>query len=156
MAKQYWLMKSEPDVFSIDDLHTRPDQSEPWDGVRNYQVRNFMRDEMKPGDGVLFYHSNTKPPGVVGVAEITSRAFPDETAFDPDSRYYDPKSDRENPRWLAVTVRFVEKFARTVTLDELKAEPRLGELAVVRKGNRLSVCPVSREHFNLIRKMAKG
>ncbi|MGF1453336.1 MAG: EVE domain-containing protein [Opitutales bacterium] len=155
MAKNYWLMKSEPDVFSLEDLRQRPNQTEPWDGVRNYQARNFMRDDMKPGDCVLFYHSNAKPPGVAGLAEIASEAFPDETAFDPDSDYYDPKSTREEPRWVAVKVRFVEAFGRIVPLAELKAEPALADLPIVRKGNRLSICSVTKAHYEKIRKMAK-
>jgi predicted RNA-binding protein with PUA-like domain len=146
----YWLMKSEPDAFSIDDLAAAPGQTTHWDGVRNYQARNMMRDEMRPGDQVLFYHSNTEPPGVVGIAEVVRGGYPDHTAFDPRDRHYDPKSDPGNPRWYMVDVRLVRKFARTVTLAELKQHPELTELALVRRGNRLSVIPVSAAQWRCI------
>jgi len=147
----YWLIKSEPDAFSIDDLQNAPDGTEPWDGIRNYQARNFMRDRMQIGDRVLFYHSNCKPPGVVGVCEVASGAYPDHTAFDPNEKYYDAKSDPENPRWLMVDMKFVRKLDRLIPLDEIKQHAdRLEDLALVRRGNRLSVMPVSKEHFDLI------
>lgn len=146
----YWLMKSEPDEFGIDDLAARPDQIEPWDGVRNYQVRNMMRDQMKVGDQALFYHSNAKPPGVAGVMEIVREGYPDDTAFDPEDRHYDPKSDPDNPRWYRVDVRFVRKLERLIPLAELKANPALSELALVKRGNRLSIMPVSEAEWHAI------
>ena len=147
---QYWLMKSEPDVFSIDDLASRPDQTEPWDGVRNYQARNMMRDQMKVGDQVFFYHSNTQPPGIVGIAEVVREGYPDHTAFDPEDPHYDPKSDPDKPRWSMVDVRFVRKLSRTITLAELKEQPELDGLPLIRKGNRLSVMPVDKAHWDFI------
>ncbi|GAA5079164.1 EVE domain-containing protein [Lysobacter panacisoli] len=141
--RRYWLMKSEPDTFSIDDLERV--RTEPWNGVRNYQARNFMRDGMQVGDGVLFYHSNTEVPGIVGTATVASKAYPDETQFDSKSVYFDSKSTREEPRWFLVDVAFERKFSRTITLDEMKQHAaRLGEdFALIRRGNRLSVLPVS-------------
>lgn len=146
----YWLMKSEPGEFGIDDLALRPDQTEPWDGVRNYQARNMMRDQMKIGDGVFFYHSNCEVPGIVGRAEIAREAYPDPTAFDPHHKHYDPKSRPEQPAWLMVDVRFVRKFRRTITLAELKDHPELEGLALVRRGNRLSIMPVSEAQWDFI------
>ena len=148
---RYWLMKSEPDAYSIDDLER--DGTEHWDGIRNYQARNLMRDEMAVGDRVLFYHSNAKPPGVVGIAEIASGAYPDHTQFDPDEKYFDPKSDPESPRWLMVDVRFVEKLPRLVSLHEIKATPRLADMVLVNR-SRLSVQPVTKQEFELIVDMA--
>ncbi len=148
----YWLMKSEPDVFGIDDLAARPDQTEHWDGVRNYQARNFMR-EMKTGDRVFFYHSNAQPPGIVGIAEVAREAYPDFTAWDPESKYFDPKSTADNPRWFMVDVRFVRKFEHIVTLDELRANPKLTDMPLVRRGNRLSVMPVTAGQWECILKM---
>jgi predicted RNA-binding protein with PUA-like domain len=144
----YWLMKSEPDAFSIDDLARVG--TEPWTGVRNYQARNFMRDGMKPGDGVLFYHSSCDEPGVVGLAEVASEAYPDPTQFDRRSDYHDPASTPENPRWMLVDVAFRRKLKRTITLAELKAEPKLEDFALLRRGNRLSVLPVTRAQWNCI------
>ena len=135
-----WLMKSEPDVYGYDDLER--DGRTPWDGIRNYQARNFMRDEMKVGDRVLFYHSNTQPPGVAGVAEVVSEPYPDPTQFDPTSRYHDPKSTPEAPRWVLVDVAPERRLPRLVTLAEIKADPALAELPLVRRGNRLSIMPV--------------
>jgi len=151
---KYWLMKSEPDVFGIDDLAKNPRKSEHWDGIRNYQVRNMLRDEMKKGDLALFYHSNCKEPGIVGIMRIARQAYPDHTAFDPDSKYYDPKSDPENPRWLMVDVQFVEKFARNIGLQELKNHRTLAEMQILRRGNRLSVTPISKKHWDYILKLA--
>jgi predicted RNA-binding protein with PUA-like domain len=145
---RYWLMKSEPDEFSIDALAKK--KLEPWNGVRNYQARNFMRDDMKVGDGVLFYHSNCDEPGVVGLAEIRSDAHPDPTQFDPKSDYYDAGSKREEPRWLLVDVGYKRKLRRTITLAELKDKPELQDLALVKKGNRLSVLPVSKKEWDFI------
>ncbi len=146
----YWLMKSEPDVFGIQDLYQRPQQTEPWDGVRNYQARNMMRDAMKLGDQVFFYHSNCDEPGIVGIMEIAKEGYPDHTAFDPDDHHFDPKSDPANPRWIMVDVKFVRQFSRTIGLKELKARPELVSMAVVRPGNRLSVMPVSAEEWAFI------
>lgn len=152
MAKpNLWLMKSEPDVYSIDDLAR--DRVSPWEGVRNYQARNFMRS-MSVGDRVLFYHSNAKPPGVVGLAEIVREAYPDPFQFDPKSDYFDPKSKREDPRWSCVDVGIVEKFPRLVPLEELKAAPALEGMEVTRRGSRLSVQPVERAHFVEVLRMA--
>ena len=147
---QYWLMKSEPDAFSIDDLADRPDQTEPWDGVRNYQARNMLRDEMQVGDEVLFYHSNCKEPGVVGIARIVRAGYPDDTALNPDSKYHDPKSTLEKPIWYRVDVALVRKLSRTIGLSEMKNRPELSELALVRRGNRLSVMPVSPKDYAFI------
>jgi predicted RNA-binding protein with PUA-like domain len=145
---RYWLMKSEPEEFSIDALAKK--KTEPWNGVRNYQARNFMRDDMKIGDGVLFYHSNCEEPGVVGLAEIRSEAYPDPTQFDPKSDYYDAGSKREEPRWLLVEVGYTRKLKRTVSLAELKSKPELEDLALVKKGNRLSIIPVSKKEWDFI------
>lgn len=146
----YWLMKSEPDVFGIEHLRERADQTEPWDGVRNYQARNMLRDQMQVGDLAFFYHSNCRPPGIVGIMEIVRAGYPDPTQFDPNSDYYDPKSDPDNPRWYLVDVKFQRQFKRMITLDELKAQPELDELAVVRKGNRLSINPVGKAEWDFI------
>ena len=147
----YWLIKSEPDAFSIDDLKNSPGKKDHWDGIRNYQARNFMRDDMRKGDQVLFYHSNCKEPGIVGIAEITSGAYPDHTAFDANSNYFDPKSDPENPRWLMVDVHYKRKTRRLISLAELKSHAeRLDNFALVRRGNRLSIMPVSKAHWDFI------
>ena len=148
----HWLMKSEPDAFSIDDLERKG--QEAWDGVRNYQARNFMRDGMRVGDKVFFYHSNCAEPGIVGVAEVATDAYPDPSQFDPKSDYFDSGSTRDNPRWMLVEVKFVKKFKRTITLDELKQQDALAEMALVRKGNRLSVMPVSDDDWKYILKLA--
>lgn len=145
-------MKSEPDVFSIEDLKSRPKKTEPWDGVRNYQARNFMRDEMKPGDQILFYHSNTNPPGVAGVAEVASAPYPDPTAFDQKSKYYDPKSDPEKPRWILVDVKFKSILPNYVSLDQMKTMPKLESMRVLQRGNRLSITPVAKKEFEAILK----
>ncbi len=148
----YWLMKSEPGEFGIDDLRKRPRKTEPWDGVRNYQARNMMRDEMQLGDRAFFYHSACEVPGVVGIVEIASAPYADPTAFDPADRHYDPKSDPDNPRWFLVDVKFVRKLKRTIALSELRAfaETRLDGLALLRRGNRLSVMPVAKKHWDFI------
>jgi predicted RNA-binding protein with PUA-like domain len=143
-------MKSEPDAFSIDDLKNAPNKSEHWDGVRNYQARNMMRDDMKTGDKIFFYHSNCKQPGIVGIAKVSRESYPDFTAFDPEAKYFDPKSDPENPRWYMVDVRFVRKLKRTITLEELKEIQALAEMPLVRRGNRLSIMPVSKAEWDLI------
>jgi predicted RNA-binding protein with PUA-like domain len=144
----HWLMKSEPDAFSIDDLKRK--KREAWDGVRNYQARNFMRDGMRIGDGVFFYHSNCAEPGIVGLAEVGSDAYPDPSQFDPKSKYFDPGSSRDNPRWMLVDVTFVRKLKRTITLDELKNHPKLEAMPLLRKGNRLSVMPVEAADWKYI------
>ena len=151
---KYWLMKNEPEDFSIDDLMAAPEQITTWDGVRNYQVRNFMRDEMNPGDMAFFYHSNCAVPGIVGTMEIVSEAYPDHTAFDPSAKYYDPKSDPENPRWLMVDVQFRRKLENMVSLADLRAEKSLVEMRVLQRGNRLSVTPVTLAQWNRILEMA--
>lgn len=148
--KNYWLMKSEPSCFSIDDLQKSLNQTSPWDGVRNYQARNFMRNNMKIGDKIFFYHSNCKPPGIIGVAEVASESYPDFTAFDPESDHPDPKSTAENPRWFMVDVRFVQKFKQIIPLDNLKQFPELASMPLLRKGNRLSVMPVARDEWDFI------
>ncbi|MCP5161994.1 MAG: EVE domain-containing protein [Hahellaceae bacterium] len=152
---KYWLMKTEPDVFSIDDLASRPDQSEPWDGVRNYQARNMMRDEMKPGDGIFFYHSNCDVPGIVGVARVLREGYPDHTSWNPESKYYDPKSSPDNPRWFMVDVGFERKFSETISLQCLRSLSELSEMPLVRKGNRLSVMPVGEYEWNFILGLAQ-
>lgn len=152
MAK-YWLIKSEPEVYSIDDLEK--DKQIFWDGVRNYQARNFMRDEMKKGDMVIFYHSNTEPPGAVGICEVVKEGYPDFTAFDPDDKHYDPKSKEDNPTWIMVDVKFVKKFKKPVSISEIKENPKLKNMKLVQRGNRLSVMPVTKSEFDEISKMGK-
>ncbi len=147
---KYWLMKSEPSEFSVDDLAARPQRTEHWDGVRNYQARNMMRDEMKKGDLVLFYHSNCLEPGIVGIAKVVRESYPDHTAFDPDDAHFDPKSERDNPRWYMVDVQFVRKLKRTISLTELKEQPALTDMPLVRRGNRLSVMPVTKQQWDFI------
>lgn len=141
----YFLVKSEPSVFSIDDLQAK--DVEPWDGVRNYQARNIMRDDMKVGDRVLFYHSNAKPPGVAGSCVVASSPYADATQFDINSNYYDPKSSLENPRWILVDMKFEQKFSRLVSLQEMKKDSFLTQMRLLQKGNRLSVMPVQKEEF---------
>ena len=150
-ATKHWLMKSDPDVYSIDDLER--DQSESWEGVRNYQARNFMR-EMVEGDLVIFYHSNAKPPGAAGVGRICRKAYPDDTQFNKKSKYYDAKSKKEDPRWSLVDVEFVEKFGEPISLQALKDDPALDGMRVTQKGSRLSVQPVEKGHFKRVLKMA--
>jgi len=153
-AKRYWLMKSEPNAYSIDDLQR--DGVTYWDGVRNYQARNFMRDDMRIGDKVIFYHSNTKPPAAVGVAEIVRESYPDFTAFDPSELHFDPKSNEEKPIWFMVDIKFIEKFKRAVSLQEMKENPKLRNMKLVQRGNRLSVMPMSKEEFNEVLRMGKN
>jgi predicted RNA-binding protein with PUA-like domain len=150
---RYWLLKSEPDVFSFADLKKRPKKTEPWNGVRNYQVRNMMRDDMKVGDLGLFYHSSCEVPGVAGVVRIASEGKPDPTQFDPKSEYYDKGSKKEEPRWLLVDVNWEADLPDFVPLTALKDEPRLVDLLVLRRGNRLSITPVEKKDFDLICKM---
>jgi predicted RNA-binding protein with PUA-like domain len=145
----YWLMKSEPEECSVDDALAAKNSTVPWVGVRNYQARNFMRDGMKVGDGVLFYHSSCAEPGIVGIARVASTAYPDPTQFDPKSHYYDPKSKPEEPRWLLVDVQVVKKIPN-ITLPALRARPELEDLVILRKGNRLSITPVEPKHWKAI------
>ncbi len=152
--KQYWLMKSEPDAYSIDDLEK--DGKECWDGIRNYQARNFMMKDMQIGDEVLFYHSNAKPPGVAGLARVCSEAYPDHTAWDPESKYFDSRSTPEKPLWFMVDLAFVKKFPRIISLSELKENPALAGMMVIKKGMRLSIQPVSEEHFTIICMMGEN
>lgn len=154
MATRYWLMKVEPSAYTIDDLAR--DRTTGWEGVRNYQARNFLRDEMKKGDGVLFYQSNATPSGVAGLAEIVREGYPDPTQFEVGHAYFDPKSSREDPRWYQVDIRFVEKFPEVVPLADLKANPALDGMMVVRRGMRLSVQPVDRGHYEEVVRMGRA
>ncbi|MCB9680142.1 MAG: EVE domain-containing protein [Alphaproteobacteria bacterium] len=149
-----WLMKSEPDTYAIDDLAR--DGTTLWDGVRNYQARNYMRDDMKVGDRVLFYHSSATPPGVAGLAEISADATPDATALDPDDDHYDPKATDADPRWVVVELRHVETFPEVVPLATLKADPALAGMLVIQRGQRLSVQPVEPAHFDRVVALARG
>lgn len=151
---RYWLMKSEPDTFSIDDLAKRPAQTEPWDGVRNYQVRNWIRDEIKVGDKAFFYHSSCEIPGVAGVIEIVKSAYPDKSAFNPKSKYYDADSSIDNPRWFCVDVKLVKKFKHIIPLSKLRTIPLLHKMRLLQKGSRLSITPVTEEEWKVINKMA--
>ena len=149
----FWLMKSEPDECSVEDALAAPRATVPWTGVRNYQARNFMRDAMQVGDGVLFYHSSCAEPGIAGIGRVASAARPDPTQFDPRSPYHDPASKPQAPRWLLVEVQVVRKVA-VITLPALRADPQLADLLVLRKGNRLSITPVERRHWEAILEMA--
>ena len=153
-ARQYWLMKSEPSAFSIEDLARAPKRTTSWDGVRNYQARNFMR-AMKPGDQVLFYHSNANPPAIVGIAEVTGTAYPDPTQFERRHKHFDPASDPKAPRWDMVDIRHVRTFAAPVALDVLRAEKALIGMALLQKGSRLSVQPVTKGEWEYIQRLAK-
>lgn len=153
MSKKYWLMKSEPSTFGISDLASRPNQTEPWEGVRNYQARNFMRDDMQIGDEAFFYHSNCSEPGIVGIVKIVKAAYPDSFAFDKKSQYYDPKSTPDNPRWFMVDVKLTQRFDSTISLAALKENPLLNEWALVKKGNRLSILPVTSEQWQIVLNM---
>ncbi len=152
-TKGYWLMKSEPSTFSIDDLQRSPNQTTSWDGVRNYQARNFMRS-MAVGDQVLFYHSSADPPAVVGIAEVVKTAYPDPTQFDKKDKHYDPESKPSEPRWDMVDIRYVRKFSRALTLDELRKDSKLKGMVLLRKGSRLSVQPVTRPEWKHITSLA--
>ncbi|MGE5522744.1 MAG: EVE domain-containing protein [Rhodospirillaceae bacterium] len=149
---RYWLIKSEPDAYSIDDL--KRDRKTPWTGVRNYQARNFMRDQMKPGDRAFFYHSNCEEPGIVGIAEVASTAYPDETQFDRKSKYYDETATREAPRWLHVDFKFVKKIP-PITLEELRRHKALANMRVLARGNRLSITPVDPAEWEYIMGLVK-
>ena len=152
---KYWLFKTEPDAFSIDDLASRANQTEHWDGIRNYQARNFLRDQVKLGDKVFIYHSSCKDVGIVGLAEVVKEAYPDHTQFDPESRYYDPKSTPENPRWVMVDVKFVEKFPAILPLKKIKTMSEISEVGLVKKGHRLSIMPVNEYEFSALLQAAK-
>ena len=149
-ARQYWLVKSEPDCFSFDDLLQSAGQTTCWDGVRNYQARNFMRDGMKCGDLVFFYHSGAEPPCIVGVAEVVREGYPDHTAFDPKQEHFDPKSKEESPTWIMVDIRAVEQLSRPLSLADLRGVPGLERMALLQKGSRLSVQPVSAEEWEIV------
>jgi len=151
-SPNYWLMKSEPDEFSIDDLGKSPRKTAPWTGVRNYQARNFMLRDMRVGDGVLFYHSSCPEPGIAGIAEVASAPRPDATQFDPKSPYHDPKSSRDDPRWSLVDVKLVRK-TRLLGLDEMRAAPALADMVTLRRGNRLSITPVTPSQWKAVLKL---
>jgi predicted RNA-binding protein with PUA-like domain len=153
-TRQYWLLKSEPESFSIDDLEKSKNKTTCWDGVRNYQARNFLRDSFKKGDGVLFYHSNADPPAIVGTAEVVKEGYPDHTAFDPDDHHYDPKSDKKNPSWYMVDVKHVKTFANPIGLPDLRDHKELKHMVLLQKGSRLSVQPVTEAEWNFITKLA--
>jgi len=151
---QYWLMKSEPEECSVDDVIAMPEATVPWFGVRNYQARNFMRDQMRLGDGVLFYHSSCARPGVVGLGEVASSAYPDATQFEPGSKYFDPKASPESPRWQLVDIRVTEK-TRTLDLAELRAQDALADMVLLRRGNRLSITPITAHEWRTILRLLR-
>lgn len=146
----YWLFKSEPNVFGIDHLKSRKNQTEHWDGVRNYQVRNLLRDEIKPGDQAFFYHSSCPEPGIAGIIEVVKAGYPDFTSWDPKSDHFDPKSTPQHPRWYMVDVKFIKKFSKIISLHELKLTPALKNMPILRKGNRLSITPISSNEWKTI------
>lgn len=150
-----WLFKTEPDTFGIDDFAARSDQTEPWEGVRNYQARNFLRDEVKVGDKVFIYHSSCKQVGIAGVAEVVRDGYPDPVQFDPDSAYFDPKSQPDNPRWYRVDVKLLEKFPSVLRLKTIKSMPAIEEVGLVKKGHRLSIMPVNAAEWGLLYHAAK-
>ena len=152
---KYWLVKSEADVYSIQELNNEKTKTTYWDGVRNYQARNFMRDEMKKNDLVLYYHSNSDPNAVVGICKVVKEGYPDFTAFDPDNKHFDPRSDKANPTWYMVDLKLVKIFDRPVTLKEIKNNPELRDMKLVQRGNRLSVMPVAAKEFREIEKMSE-
>ena len=149
----YWLIKSEPDAYSIDDLYQQSNRVDHWDGIRNYQARNFMRDTMQIGDQAFFYHSSCAEPGIVGTIEIASHAYVDHTQFDPQAKYYDPKSSVDKPRWIMVDVKFMEKLPRIITLKALKSNPQLTGMRLLQKGNRLSILPIEINEWQIINQM---
>ncbi len=155
-GKNYWLMKSEPDVFSIEDLDKAPKKTTHWDGVRNYQARNYMRDSMKIGDMLFFYHSNADPSGIAGVAEIVKEGYPDSSAFDPNDVHFDEKSNPKNPTWMMVDVKHVETFRNLLPLEELRKSAALKDMVLLQKGSRLSVQPVTAEQWKAVLKLAKS
>ena len=153
MAKKYWLFKSEQNDFSWEDLKKAKNKTTFWDGVRNYQARNFLRDDIKKSDGVLFYHSNADPLAVIGHCEVVKKGYPDHTQFDPNDKHFDPKADEENPTWFMVDIRLKEEFINPVTLDQIKANPKLKNMRLIQRGNRLSVMPVTKNEWDEILKM---
>ncbi|WP_273000988.1 EVE domain-containing protein [Alteromonas australica] len=150
----FWLFKTEPDAFSIDDLAARPQQTEPWDGVRNYQARNFLRDKVQLGDKVFIYHSSCKQVGIAGVAEVVKAGYPDTEQFNPESKYYDPKASADAPRWYRVDVKFVEKFNTVLPLKIIKSLPEVTEVGLVKKGHRLSIMPVEENEWHALYRAA--
>ena len=153
MQNKFWLIKSEPSEFSIDDLEKSKNQTTNWEGVRNYQARNFIRDEMKNGDKVLFYHSSTEPNAIVGICEVVKEAYPDHTQFDSKNVHYDPKADKKNPTWFMVDIKLVMKFKKPVKLEEIKVNQKLAKMRLVQRGNRLSVMPVTKDEHEEILKI---
>ena len=150
MARRFWLMKSEPDVFSFEHLKKEPKKTAHWDGVRNYQARNILRDDIQVGDGVLFYHSRIDPPAIVGTAEVVRSGYPDHTQFDPSEKYYDPKANEDNPRWYMVDIRYDCRFEEPLTLPHLREMPQLEGMMLLKKGARLSVQPVTKKQWDII------
>ncbi len=150
---QYWLMKSEPDIYSIDNLAQQKGNTDHWDGIRNYQARNFMRDDMRKGDLAFFYHSSCPQPGIIGIIKIVREAYPDFTAFDSQHKYFDPKSDPEQPRWFMVDVKLVRKFKMTIPLQELKEHEKLQDMRLLQRGSRLSILPVTKQQWDYILKL---
>ncbi len=153
MARRYWLMKSDPDTYGLAHLEQERDRTTCWDGVRNYKARNYLRDEIQVGDGVLFYHSRSDPPAVMATAKVVRAGYPDPSQFDRRSKYHDPKSDRDAPRWYAVDIQLEKKLAQPVDLPTLRDKPALGKMALLRKGNRLSVQPVTEQEWKTILKL---
>ncbi|MDR3625429.1 MAG: EVE domain-containing protein [Ignavibacteriaceae bacterium] len=153
MAKKYWLVKSEPEVFSIEDLKKSKNQTAYWDGVRNYQARNYLRDEIKKGDGVFFYYSNSDPMGIFGICEVVKEGYPDHTQFDPDSNHYFPSASPDKPIWFMVDIKLVKIFKKPVTLTDIKNNPKLRDMKLIQKGNRLSVMPVTNGEWGEIIRM---
>lgn len=152
--KRYWLMKSEPDEFGIDDLMTRENQTTYWEGIRNYQARNFMRDEMKVGDKIFFYHSRANPLAIVGTMEVASEPYPDPSQFDPNSKYFDEKATEEKPRWFLVDVKLIKKFDNPVLRDDIKEREELADMMLIKKGSRLSIQPVTEQEWKVVHEMA--
>lgn len=150
----YWLFKSEPDAFSISDLKAMKGKKDHWDGIRNYQARNLMRDQMVKGDLGFFYHSSCKVPGIVGIVEVVKEAYPDHTSWDPEAKYYDPKSSPDNPRWVMIDVKFRQEFKEIISLEQLRTIPKLEGMALLQKGSRLSIQPVTKAHWNTIVKLS--
>lgn len=155
MSAKYWLFKSEPESFSLQDFKKSKNKTTHWDGVRNYQARNFIRDEMKAGDKIIFYHSSTDVPAAVGICEIVKEGYPDFTAFDPNDKHFDPKSKEDTPAWYMVDIKFVEEFKSPVTLEQIKENPKLQKMRLVQRGNRLSVMPVEEDEFKEIARLGK-
>jgi predicted RNA-binding protein with PUA-like domain len=153
---QYWLFKTEPDAFSVDDLANMPNQTEHWDGIRNYQARNYLRDQVKLGDQVFIYHSSCKSVGIVGLAEVVKEAYADHTQFNPESKYYDPKSDPDNPRWYMVDIKFKQKFDDLLSLKEIKTMPEIKDVGLVKKGHRLSIMPVPQNEWMTLMERIKS